>query len=96
MFDVEVIRQDFPILSQQVNGKPLIYMDSGASSQKPLPVIEAMDECYRTYYANVHRGMHAAPTGLCHLRGNAPHPVKKPPGRPIDVPEAETGGRAPW
>ena len=58
MFDVDAIRQDFPILNQQVNGKPLIYLDSGASSQKPLSVIEAMDACYRTYYANVHRGIY--------------------------------------
>jgi cysteine desulfurase/selenocysteine lyase len=41
-----------------VNGKPLVYLDSGASSQKPLPVIQAMDELYRTYYANVHRGIY--------------------------------------
>lgn len=58
MFDVNAIRQDFPILQQQMNGKPLVYLDSGASSQKPLPVIEAMDACYRTYYANVHRGIY--------------------------------------
>lgn len=58
MFDVDIIRQDFPILQQRVNGKPLVYLDSGASSQKPLPVIQAMDECYRTYYANVHRGIY--------------------------------------
>lgn len=58
MFDVDAIRQDFPILSQQVNGNSLVYLDSGASSQKPLPVIDAMDECYRTYYANVHRGIY--------------------------------------
>jgi cysteine desulfurase/selenocysteine lyase len=58
VFDVDTIRQDFPILNQQVNGNPLVYLDSGASSQKPLSVIEAMDECYRTYYANVHRGIY--------------------------------------
>jgi cysteine desulfurase/selenocysteine lyase len=58
MFDVESIRQDFPILDQLVNGKSLVYLDSGASSQKPVPVIEAMNECYRTYYANVHRGIY--------------------------------------
>jgi cysteine desulfurase/selenocysteine lyase len=58
MFDVDTIRQDFPVLHQQVDGKPLVYLDSGASSQKPLPVIQAMDECYRTYYANVHRGIY--------------------------------------
>ncbi|GAB4537782.1 MAG: cysteine desulfurase [Anaerolineae bacterium] len=58
MFDVDAIRRDFPILNQQVNGKPLVYLDSGASSQKPLSVIEAMGECYRDYYANVHRGIY--------------------------------------
>ncbi|MCK6629553.1 MAG: cysteine desulfurase [Anaerolineae bacterium] len=58
MFDVQRIRQDFPILQQQVNGKPLVYLDSTASSQKPLPVIEAMDTYYREYNANVHRGIY--------------------------------------
>lgn len=59
MFDVTTIRRDFPILSQQVNGKPLIYLDSGATSQKPLSVIEAMDSYYREYNANVHRGIYS-------------------------------------
>jgi len=58
MFDTRVIRQDFPILDQLVNGKPLIYLDSAASSQKPLAVIQAMDTYYRTYHANVHRGIY--------------------------------------
>ncbi|GIK38221.1 MAG: cysteine desulfurase [Chloroflexota bacterium] len=58
MFDVQRIRQDFPILQQQVNGKPLIYLDSTASSQKPLCVIEAMNTYYREYHANVHRGIY--------------------------------------
>ncbi|MEW5958028.1 MAG: cysteine desulfurase [Chloroflexota bacterium] len=58
MYDVNAIRQDFPILHQQVNGKPLVYLDSTASSQKPLPVIEAMNEYYREYHANVHRGIY--------------------------------------
>jgi cysteine desulfurase/selenocysteine lyase len=58
MFDTNTIRQEFPILNQQTNGKPLIYMDSGATSQKPLPVIEAMDTYYRQYNANVHRGIY--------------------------------------
>jgi cysteine desulfurase/selenocysteine lyase len=58
MFDVDIIRQDFPVLQQKVNGKPLVYLDSTATSQKPLPVIQAMDEFYRTYYANVHRGIY--------------------------------------
>ncbi len=58
MYDVNAIRQDFPILHQQVNGKPLVYLDSGASSQKPLAVIEGMDQYYREYHANVHRGIY--------------------------------------
>ncbi|RMF04359.1 MAG: cysteine desulfurase [Chloroflexi bacterium] len=58
MFDTHKIRQDFPILSQPANGKPLTYLDSGASSQKPLAVIEAMDVYYRQYNANVHRGIY--------------------------------------
>jgi len=52
------IRQDFPILERQVHGKPLVYLDSGASSQKPLSVIETMDHYYKTYHANVHRGVY--------------------------------------
>ena len=58
MFDVEAIRQDFPVLHQQTNGKPLVYLDSGASSQKPQSVIDAVSACYREYYANVHRGIY--------------------------------------
>ena len=58
MFDVKTVRQDFPILSQQVNGKPLVYLDSAATSQKPLAVIEAMNTYYREYNANVHRGIY--------------------------------------
>ncbi|HLZ62338.1 MAG TPA: cysteine desulfurase [Ktedonosporobacter sp.] len=55
---VEDIRLDFPILSRQVHGKPLVYLDSGASSQKPMSVIEAMNVYYQTYNANVHRGVY--------------------------------------
>jgi cysteine desulfurase/selenocysteine lyase len=58
MYDVKAIRQDFPILDQQINGKPFVYLDSTASSQKPLPVIEAMNSYYREYHANVHRGIY--------------------------------------
>ena len=54
----EHIRADFPILQQEVYGKPLAYLDNAASSQKPRPVIEAMSEAYERYYANVHRGVH--------------------------------------
>ncbi|MBE3559428.1 MAG: cysteine desulfurase [Ktedonobacteraceae bacterium] len=55
---IEEIRSDFPILSRQVHGKPLVYLDSAASSQKPTAVIEAMNTYYRTYHANVHRGVY--------------------------------------
>ncbi len=58
MYDTHRIRQDFPILERRVHGKPLIYLDNAASSQKPLAVIEAMDRYYREYNANVHRGIH--------------------------------------
>ncbi|HET7637103.1 MAG TPA: aminotransferase class V-fold PLP-dependent enzyme, partial [Ktedonobacteraceae bacterium] len=52
------IRNDFPILSRSVHGKPLVYLDSGASSQKPRAVIDAMNVYYETYHANVHRGVY--------------------------------------
>lgn len=55
-FDVQRIRQDFPILSQPQHGKTLVFLDSGASAQKPRAVIEAMTRCMETAYANVHRG----------------------------------------
>ena len=58
-FDVERVRADFPILSRTVHGKPLVYLDNGASAQKPEAVIEAEMRCYREYYANIHRGVHA-------------------------------------
>src|ERR1700737_1831382 len=54
----EDIRKDFPILSRQVHGKPLVYLDSTASSQKPRAVIEAMSGYYETTHANVHRGVY--------------------------------------
>lgn len=57
-FDVEAVRADFPILSRQINGKPLVYLDSGASAQKPRAVIEAMTRVMEHSYANVHRGLH--------------------------------------
>jgi cysteine desulfurase / selenocysteine lyase len=58
MYNVETIRADFPILSRQVNGKPLVYLDNGASAQKPRVVIDAMTHAYEQEYANVHRGLH--------------------------------------
>lgn len=58
MYDVNAIRADFPILSRQVNGKPLVYLDNGASAQKPQVVIDAITQAYSQEYANVHRGLH--------------------------------------
>ena len=58
MLDVEMIRRDFPILSRQVNGKPLVYLDNGASAQKPQVLIDAISQAYSQEYANVHRGLH--------------------------------------
>lgn len=57
-YDVKAIRADFPILSRQVNGVPLVYLDNGASAQKPQVVIDAMTQAYSMEYANVHRGLH--------------------------------------
>jgi cysteine desulfurase/selenocysteine lyase len=58
MFDVQKIRAQFPILSQTVNGKPLVYFDNGATSQKPQVVIDSIVEYYSKYNANIHRGVH--------------------------------------
>lgn len=58
MYDVEKIRSDFPILSREVNGKPLTYLDNGASAQKPQVVIDAINQAYSQEYSNVHRGLH--------------------------------------
>ncbi|MTE01437.1 SufS family cysteine desulfurase [Paracoccus sp. YIM 132242] len=57
-FDVDAVRADFPILSRQVNKRPLVYLDSGASAQKPRQVIDAITRAYEGEYANVHRGLH--------------------------------------
>ena len=57
-FDIASIRADFPILSREVNGQPLVYLDNGASSQKPQVVIDAVTRAYAHEYANVHRGLH--------------------------------------
>ncbi len=58
MYDVQKIRADFPILSREVNGKPLTYLDNGASAQKPQVVIDAVTNAYAHEYSNVHRGLH--------------------------------------
>ena len=58
MLDIQKIRADFPILSQQINGKPLVYFDNGATSQKPQVVIDAIAKYYQEINANIHRGVH--------------------------------------
>ena len=57
-YDIDAIRADFPILARQVHGKPLVYLDNGASAQKPRAVIDAVTYAYENEYANVHRGLH--------------------------------------
>lgn len=58
MYDINAVRAEFPILSREVNGKPLVYLDNGASAQKPQVVIDAVTQAYAMEYANVHRGLH--------------------------------------
>jgi cysteine desulfurase/selenocysteine lyase len=56
--DVEALRRDFPILARKVHGRPLVYLDNAATTQKPTPVIEAAADLYSRYYGNIHRGVH--------------------------------------
>ncbi len=65
--DVAAVRGDFPILERRVNGRPLVYLDSAATSQKPRQVLEAMDDYYRRHNANVHRGVHTLAEEATHL-----------------------------
>ena len=58
MYDINKIREDFPILSREVYGKPLVYLDNAATTQKPLCVLDAMRDEYLNVNANVHRGVH--------------------------------------
>ncbi len=58
MYDVEAVRRDFPILAREVHGRPLVYLDNGASAQKPQAVIDAVTRAMSMEYANVHRGLH--------------------------------------
>ena len=58
-FDVESVRRDFPVLNQTVHGKPLVYLDNAATTQKPLAVIDAIEQYYRRDNSNIHRGVHA-------------------------------------
>jgi cysteine desulfurase / selenocysteine lyase len=75
--NVQEVRQLFPILDQEVNGKPLVYLDSAATSQKPLPVIEALNQYYRGYNSNVHRGVHTLGTKATDAYEGAREKVRK-------------------
>lgn len=75
--NVHEVRKLFPVLNQEVNGKPLVYFDSSATSQKPLPVIEALDEYYRRYNSNVHRGVHTLGTMATDAYEGAREKVRK-------------------
>ncbi|MFQ5600973.1 MAG: aminotransferase class V-fold PLP-dependent enzyme, partial [Candidatus Krumholzibacteriia bacterium] len=57
-YDIRRIRRDFPILGERVRGKPLVYLDNAATTQKPRPVIEAVEHYYTNQNANIHRGVH--------------------------------------
>jgi cysteine desulfurase/selenocysteine lyase len=57
-FDVMRLREDFPILKQKVHGKPLVYLDNGATGQKPQSVIDALEHYYKAENSNIHRGVH--------------------------------------
>ena len=76
-FDVDAARALFPILSREVNGKPLIYLDSGASAQKPSPVIRAMTRVMEHSYANVHRGLHTMANETTEAYENARESVRR-------------------
>lgn len=74
--DVQAIREQFPILNQEVNGHPLVYLDSSATSQKPIQVIEAVDNYYRLHNSNVHRGVHTLGSRATDLYEGAREKVK--------------------
>ncbi|MCC0065364.1 MAG: cysteine desulfurase, partial [Defluviimonas sp.] len=85
MYDVAKIRADFPILSRKVNGRPLVYLDNGASAQKPRVVIDAMTRMYEDEYANVHRGLHY----LSNLATDRYEGVRGIVARFLDAPDPE-------
>ncbi|WP_340161272.1 cysteine desulfurase [uncultured Hoeflea sp.] len=76
-YDVEAVRRDFPILSRMVHDKPLVYLDNGASAQKPQAVIDAITHAYSNEYANVHRGLHFLSNAATDAYENAREIVKQ-------------------
>jgi cysteine desulfurase/selenocysteine lyase len=75
--NTSALREDFPILQQQIHGKPLVYLDSAATSQKPETVIRAMDAYYRTTNANIHRGVYALAEQATEQYEGARHKIQK-------------------
>src|SRR5690625_5021649 len=75
--DVKSVREQFPILHQEVNGHELVYLDSSATSQKPISVIEAVDDYYRNHNSNVHRGVHTLGTRATDLYEGAREKVRR-------------------
>ncbi|MCA6271582.1 MAG: aminotransferase class V-fold PLP-dependent enzyme, partial [Phenylobacterium sp.] len=84
-FDPERVRGEFPILSRRIGDRPLVYLDSAASAQKPEAVIQAMTDLMRHSYANVHRGLHTLANETTELYENA----RKKIGAFIGAPETE-------
>ena len=84
MFDVETVRKDFPILGREVNGKPLVYLDNAATTQKPRAVIDALVDYYESFNANIHRGLHTlaeeATTAHEEARAKIARFIKSPAG----------------
>ena len=76
-YDIASIRRDFPILDQQVNGRKLVYFDSGATAQKPIAVIERTDNLMRKYNANIHRGVHHLSGVMTEMYEQARESVRK-------------------
>ncbi|MEX2206112.1 MAG: cysteine desulfurase [Myxococcota bacterium] len=95
-FDVEAVRKQFPILARRVHGKPLVYLDSAASSQKPACVIEAIADYYGRYHSNVHRGVHTlseeATAAYEHARANVRDFVRAESAREIVLVRGTTEG----
>ena len=75
--DIKSVREQFPVLDQEVNGHPLVYLDSSATSQKPISVIEAVDSYYRLHNSNVHRGVHTLGSRATDLYEGAREKVRK-------------------
>lgn len=80
MYDIDTVRADFPILAREVHGRPLVYLDNGASAQKPQAVIDAVTRGYAEEYANVHRGLHFLSNRDREIRGRARDRAAVPQG----------------